>query len=168
MTREIFELIRQYARRGVLVDTNILLLYFVGMVRQERIAQFGRTEQFTPKDFDLLLTFLSNFSTVATTPGILTEVSSFINQLREPDRSACYAILALEISALQESYIPSQNVVSTDWYFAEFGLTDCGIAEVAKRHQYLVLTEDSKVANFLRLQQIDVISFKDLRLIVQG
>lgn len=167
MIYEISNLISQYKSKGILVDTNILLLYFVGTIRRTRISQFGRTAIFTPQDFDLLILFLSDFATVATTQSILTEVSSFINKLGEPDRTDCYNLLAIEISSLQESCIPSQDIASTEWPFAVFGLTDCGIVEAAKRHQYLVLTDDLKVANFLRSEDIDTINFNDLRLIAQ-
>ncbi len=168
MSAQVFALLGKHAGRSVLVDTNILLLYFVGTTRRERISRFGRTDQFTARDFDLLVTFLSDFTTVATTPGILTEVSSFIDKLGEPDRSFCYALFAQEIPSLREFFVPSQGIASTDWYFLEFGLTDCGIAEMAKRYQCLVLTDDAKMANFLRTQQVDVISFDDLRSIAQG
>ena len=167
MTYETAILISQYASRGVLVDSNILLLYFVGMVRRDRISQFPRTEHFTSKDFDLLITFLSEFTTVATTPNILTEVSSFINKLGEPDRSSCYEIFALQVSALSESYIPSQDIASTDWFFSVYGLSDCTMASLAKSNQYLVLTDDLKMASFLHLQEVDTINFNDLRLIIQ-
>ena len=163
MTYETLALISQYTSKGILVDTNILLLYFVGMIRRARISRFNRTEQFTPQDYDLLIALLADFATVATTPNILTEVSSFINKLGEPDRTSCYINFAIEISALQESYVPSRNVVSTDWVFPTYGLTDCGIAEAAKDNQYLVLTDDLKVVSFLRLQGVSTINFNDLR-----
>jgi hypothetical protein len=51
-------LILRYSQKGVLVDTNILLLYFVGKVNRERVARFKRTEQFLPEDFDILLRLL--------------------------------------------------------------------------------------------------------------
>lgn len=114
------------------------------------------------------MTFLSDFSTVATTPSILAEVSSFINQLGEPDQTSCYGVLGVEIDALKETYVPVQQIASTEWYFPVFGLTDSGIAEVAKHCQYLVLADDIKVANFLRQQHIATVSFDDLRAIAQS
>lgn len=168
MIYEISDLISRYKYKGILVDTNILLLYFVGTIRRTRISQFGRTKQFTPQDFDLLILFLSDFATMATTQSILTEVSNFIDKLGEPERTDCYGLLAVEISSLQESCIPSRDIASTEWPFAAFGLTDCGIVETAKRHQYLVLTDDLKVANFLRSEGVDTINFNDLRFIAQS
>ena len=144
MTYETLALISQYTSKGILVDTNILLLYFVGAIRRERISRFSRTEQFTPQDYDLLIALLADFRTVATTPNVLTEVSSFINKLAEPDRTSCYVNFALKIPALQETYVPSRDVVSTDWIFPTYGLTDCGVADTAKNSQYLVLTDDLK------------------------
>jgi len=125
-------MIQKYASRRIIIDTNILLLYFVGELNQERITRFKRTKQFTKVDYGLLSDFLDNFSRIITTPNILTEVNSLINQLGEPDRSGCYAVLAHKIQILQESYLQSQDVVSTDWMFLEYGLTDCGIARLAK------------------------------------
>lgn len=94
MTPDTFALINRYTSKGILVDTNILLLYFVGGIRRSRISQFNRTKQFNTKDYDLLIALLSDFRTVATTPNILTEVSSFIDKLGEPDRASCYLYLA--------------------------------------------------------------------------
>lgn len=42
-------LIRRYHQKGILIDTNILLLYFVGTVNRERITRFNRTQQFIPE-----------------------------------------------------------------------------------------------------------------------
>lgn len=93
----------------------------------------------------------------------MTEVSSFIDKLGEPDQTSCYINFAIEIPALQEMYIPSRDVASTDWVFSTYGVTDCGIAEAAKNNQYLVLTDDFKAANLLRVQGVDTINFNDLR-----
>jgi hypothetical protein len=72
---EIESLFSRYRQKGVLVDTNILLLYFVGATNRERISRFNRTQNFIPEDYDLLLQVLGYFQTIATTPNILTEVS---------------------------------------------------------------------------------------------
>ncbi|MEL7352962.1 MAG: PIN domain-containing protein [Cyanobacteria bacterium P01_A01_bin.116] len=165
MIYETIALINQYVSKGIVVDSNILLLYFVGLVKRSRVSQFPRTEHFTPQDFDLLVTFLSDFKSIATTPNILSEVSSFINKLREPDRSFCYEFFAVEIPSFHEIYVPSKTVASGHWSFKTYGLTDCGLSALAKQKQYLVLTDDLRFANFLHHQKIDTINFKDLRLI---
>jgi len=162
MIEAIQEIIRRYSSRGVLIDTNILLLYFVGASNRSRIGKFKRTKQFTAEDYDLLISFMAQFQTVATMPNILTEVSSLINQLGEPDRSDCYILFANEVSLFQEAYIRSQEIASADWSFPKYGLTDCGIAKIAP-NQYLVLTDDLKLTRYLNSLRIDTLNFNNLK-----
>ncbi len=61
MKEFIRSLFHNYKQKGILIDTNILLLWFVGSVNRSRIFQFNRTEQFLPEDYDLLLQILSYF-----------------------------------------------------------------------------------------------------------
>lgn len=157
-------LFSRYRRQGVLIDTNILLLYFVGTVNRERISQFNRTEKFTPEDYDLLQRMMQQFQKIVTTPNILTEVSNLINQIKEPERSQCFLIftrLTQGVLDLDEIYIESKSVTAVE-KFSKFGLTDCGILNLAKK-QYLVLTDDFKLANYLESEGIDVINFNHVR-----
>lgn len=164
MIEEIEYLIQKYSNKGILIDTNILLLFFVGAVRKSRISRFKRTRQFTALDYEQLIIFLQNFKTIVATPNVLTEVSSFINQLGEPDRSKCYVLFAEEIKVetVTESFIPSRSVVSTDWDFLKYGLTDCGIAAVAK-DRYLVLTDDFNAVHYFYTKGVDTVNFNNIR-----
>jgi hypothetical protein len=50
-----FDRFDQNARaRGILIDTNLVVLLIVGSVNRDRIALFRRTRQYTPADWDLL------------------------------------------------------------------------------------------------------------------
>jgi len=154
-------LFQKYKQKGILIDTNILLLWFVGTVNRERISKFNRTERFVPEDYDTLLQILSDFNKIVTTPNILTEVNSLANQLGEPERSQCLSVFAEGVARLNESYLESTEVVRTD-NFTKFGLTDCGIATLAK-NKYLVLTDDFKLTNYLENIGIDTINFNHIR-----
>lgn len=151
-------LLRKYFPKGILVDTNILLLLFVGELSKERITTFGRTEQFTPEDYDLLVSLLLRFKVIVTTPNILTEVNSLLNRLGEPARE----VFAAGLARLEETYLPSKEIASLDWLFLKYGLTDCGIAGVA-RGKYLVLTDDLRVTVYFNQQGIDTINFNNFR-----
>jgi len=154
-------LFSRYQQKGILVDTNILLLYFVGTTNRERVGRFKRTETFLPEDYDILVEILSYFSKIVTTPNILTEVNSLANQLGEPERTQCFAIFAQGISIFEEHYLESKTIAA-DQHFTRFGLTDCGIVSFA-REQYLVLTDDLKLANHLQEQGIDTVNFNNIR-----
>ena len=163
MSNAIRSLFAKYRQKGILIDTNILLLYLVGSVNRARISKFNRTEKFTLEDYDILLEIISFFPTRVTTPNVLTEVNSLSNQLGEPERSTCLKIFAASMSLLDEQYIDSQTI-SQQTEFVRFGLTDCGIIEVA-RNQYLVLTDDLKLAGHLLSQGIDTVNFNNLRIL---
>jgi len=158
---EVEALLAKYQSKGILIDTNIFLLYLVGTVNRERISKFKRTNQFLPEDYDLLLQIVNGFKKVITTPNIMTEVNSLANQLGEPERSQCLNIFAVIITNISEEYIDS-SIVAQHSLFARFGLTDCGIMCVAK-DKYLVLTDDLKLALYLQAQEIDSINFNNLR-----
>ncbi len=161
MKDEINSLFARYRQKGILIDTNILLLFFVGTVNRERISKFKRTEQFVPEDYDLLVQILNYFQKIVTTPNILTEVNSLANQLGEPERSQCFTIFADGISKLEESYMTSKAIAINE-RFTKFGLTDCGISNLAK-NRYLVLTDDLKLAVYLQKEAIDTINFNNIR-----
>lgn len=155
------KLLNRYWNKGILIDTNILLLLIVGSSNRKRISQFKRTEQFIPEDYDLLIKLIHLFPKIITTPNILTEVNSLTNQIGEQERSKCFAIFAQLISEIDEFTLSSQDIVKNNG-FIKFGLTDCGIVEVSK-NQYLVLTDDFKLFNYLQKLGIDSINFNDLR-----
>jgi hypothetical protein len=158
---EIQALFAKYRNKGILIDTNIFLLYLVGSVNRERISKFKRTMQFEAEDYDTLLQIVSNFTEIITTPNILTEVNSLANQLGEPERSKCCQLFAILITQVKEEYLNS-NDVAQQFFFAKFGLTDSGITQLAK-DKYLVLTDDFKLSLFLLAQGIDTINFNHLR-----
>lgn len=161
MTDHVLELVERYRSRGVLVDSNVLLLYFVGRFQRQLVPDFKRTAQFKVEDYDLLELFLSNFQRIVTTPNILTEVNSLLGQLGEPRKSNCIKGFAGGIGLLGEHYVPSADAAQVD-QFAKLGLTDTVIAHLAEG-SYLVLTDDAKLTCFLQRIPVDVVNFNHLR-----
>ncbi|MDJ0601003.1 MAG: PIN domain-containing protein [Crocosphaera sp.] len=155
------KLLNRYQNKGIVIDTNILLLLIVGTANRKRISQFKRTQQFIPEDYDLLIELINLFPKIIITPNILTEVNSLTNQIGEPERSKCFAIFAQLISEIEECALSSQEIVKNNG-FIKFGLTDCGIIELSK-NQYLVLTDDLKLSNYLQKLGIDSINFNHLK-----
>lgn len=154
-------LLYQYRSKGLLVDTNLLLVYFIGSVDPLRIPKFKRTSTFAVEDFHTLERVFDFFSVVATTPNILTEVNSFINQLPEELKPAFYAKACDLISTLKEHCMASNEICLLN-PFQRFGLTDSAIISLAEK-RYLVLTDDFKLANYLQVVGTDVINFNHIR-----
>jgi hypothetical protein len=155
------ELVARYKNKGLLIDTNLLLLYFTGTYDPNRIPKFKRTMAFTVVEFRLLNGFLDVFDKLVTTPNVLTEVSSLSGQLAENLRAAFYSDFANRIPLLEEHYVSSVDASSLA-HFNKFGLTDSGIVQLV-RDRYLVLTDDLKLAAYLQNCDIDVINFNHIR-----
>ena len=68
-------LIEKYHSKGVLVDSNLLVLFLVGTVNKRRILEFKRTQGFTLEDFDLLENLIRWFGRLIATPHVLAQVS---------------------------------------------------------------------------------------------
>jgi hypothetical protein len=103
-------LLEKFRRLGILVDTNLMLLYFVGAFDVSFISRFKRTQNFSPADYTLLTLFLAEFSKIVTTPNILTEINSFSNQIEGKLKSDYYKVFADKISPLVEIYTSSSDI----------------------------------------------------------
>jgi hypothetical protein len=161
MTDYIEDLIGRYKNKGLLVDSNLLLVYFVGMYDPDRISRFKRTMAFTGDEFLLLAKFFAVFDKVITTPNVLTEVSNLLGQLPDSLRSSFFADFAKRLALLEEHYSSSAGI-STTTHFDRFGLTDSGIAQLVEG-QYLVLTDDLSLFGYLQNRGIDAINFNHIR-----
>jgi hypothetical protein len=161
MSGGVAQLISRYAARGALVDSNMMLLHFVGGFQPELIRRFKRTAQFTVEDYHLLRYVLAQFRSIITTPRVLSEVGNLSAQLGEPLRREYFAHFARGIALLDEHYVTSADAARHEG-FTRFGLTDCGIADLAVR-KYLVLTDDLRLAQYLGSLGVDALNFNHIR-----
>jgi predicted nucleic acid-binding protein len=149
---------QQYGRTGLLIDTNLLLLYLVGLLDRTRITRFERTEKYTPEDFDALVAIVGRFQRVVTTPHILAETSNLGGQLGGKLHAAFFDVLATAITTLDEQYVRSNDAMQG---YRKLGLTDAGIIHIART--YLILTDDFPLSGYLQSIGADVINFNWVR-----
>ena len=163
MNDYINELIRKHRCTGILLDTNILLLYFVGAVDPERINTFKRTysQGFSMEDYFILVNLLDQFEQAITTPNILTEVSNFLGQLPQNLHTQYFNTFANGIRTLNEHYITSSDAFQR-LELQPFGLTDAGIIETAKDN-FLLLTEDFKLSQCAHYAGVDTLNFNHIK-----
>lgn len=155
------QLLIKYRTEGVVVDTNLLLLYVVGAQDPNRIDRFSRTDTFTADDFQLLDRLLGHFETAVTTPPILTEVSNLLGQLAKQPRRECMMLFPELIPELDETH-PASEEICDHPYFLQFRLTDAGIADVSD-DSHLVVTDDLSHYHRLANDRYAVINFNHLR-----
>lgn len=122
---------------GLLIDTNLLVLFTVGAVNRERIETFKRTRQYTKADYDLLLRVIANFNRLCTVAHVLAEVSN-LTDLTGPEREQARCVLQKAISSFNEVEMPSARAAG-DRLYLELGLVDAAIGVAARVHNCAVL-----------------------------
>lgn len=84
-------LLEKHRGRGVLVDSNLLVLFITGSVNRRRIQTSKRTSGFTDEDFDLLVRLIDHFGKLIATPHVLSQVSDLTDlKADELRRAACW------------------------------------------------------------------------------
>jgi hypothetical protein len=153
-------LLRRYKSRGILLDTNLLLLFAIGNYSPQRILTFKRTTQYTLRDFEMILSIIGYFDRRVTTPNILTEVDNLSRQLPEREHVAVAGVMSQLIAQLFEVYTPSAHIVPQEAY-ADFGLTDC--ITMAYAREVLIVTDDFPLSGMLASQGRDVLNLNHFR-----
>ncbi len=153
-------LIEKHRSKGVLVDTNLLVLLLVGSVNKRRIGTFKRTQNFTVEDFDLLSGLVSWFGKLVTTPHVLSQVSD-LTDLPGKDLRTIRGLFGSLVEQMEESYDISRVLITHD-LFSRLGLTDAAIATVCSRG-ILVLTTDLNLQLALQNCGTDALNFNHIR-----
>lgn len=150
-----------YFGKGILIDSNILLLLVVGAYKQSLIGT-DRLANFSVRDYELLLRMLSRFKPIVTTPHILTEVNNLaFSMVKGRYRDGVQTAFLGVIQWLHEERMPAM-VIGERRAFLPLGLTDAAIS-LAAEQAYLVLTDDGPLYAFLAGQGLDAVNFNHLR-----
>lgn len=158
MNDYLLKLIQKYKRKGLLIDTSILLLYIVGSFDINLIRTFKRTQMFSENDFEIVSKFIDYFELKITTPHVLTEVSDFID-----NRQILQSVLKVFIESAKEIFLESLEL-SKEESFLKFGLADTSVTYSAK-DRCLILTDDKPLYGFLMNSQIDAVNLDQIRAI---
>jgi hypothetical protein len=148
-------------RSGLLLDTNLLVLYAIGTVSTDRIKTFKRTSIYSREDYELLVQVINRFSILYTVAHVMAEVSN-LTDLKGPDRLRARRVLADTIAVLKEPHVSSLEASGTSNY-ENLGLTDAAISVVAHEYKCEVLTDDLDLYLSLLKEGVTVEKFSHLR-----
>lgn len=155
------DLVTRHRDTGIIVDTNVLLAWFVGAYDPRLLPTFKRTNTYSVDDLTLLASLLGHFKRIITLPNVLTEVNSLSNQLPDRLKPDYYAEFKNRVETYHEEYVESR-IACEQPQFARCGLTDAAIIRVAEKG-ILVLTDDFPLANRLGQMHLDCINFNHIR-----
>jgi len=153
----VLEVIRD---RGVLLDTDLLILYLVGITNRNRIGRYKRTQSYSAEDFDRLVSLISQAGAFVTTPHVLTQVSDLV-KLDAPEFERFLELFGRWVEDTSEQMTPAVDLVGHSM-FPRVGLADAGIGTVAEQGT-VVVTDDFDLYLALAERSLPVINFNHLR-----
>jgi hypothetical protein len=149
--------------KTLLLDTNLLLLLFIGGKDLSLISKARTLTAFVEDDYDLLAEVINHnsFNRLVTTPHIMTEVSNLLGKEREDIRELGREAMAEFLGKCTEQ-TESSVILVADPEFSRLGLTDVAIA-VASRLPAFVLTADFQLYLHVSRSGLEAENFHHIR-----
>lgn len=113
-------------RRAVILDTNLLVLFVVGVASPDYIATHKRLRAYTNSDFTLLKELLKPANRVIVTPHVLAETSNMAGHANEPARTHIMKTFRGLLAKLDERHRPCVEVAERP-EFVVLGLADAAL-----------------------------------------
>ena len=148
-------------KKGLLLDTNLLVLYLVGQTEEGMVEKHKRTSQYTVDDYRLLLKIVHSQSRLMTTPHVLAEVSNLVAfQGRLQNRF--HDLFEANIQIFEsERYFSGKEICGSP-AFRKLGVTDTGIV-LLSTEGIVVMTDDLDLHLWLNQKGAASINFTHLR-----
>ena len=139
--KDVLEYVIRRATKGVIFDTNVLLVFLVGLWNVKKISRFKRTSAYNEKDFELLLAIAQTVGKLVTTPHILTETCNLCDTYNRQHGNEIYGGIVNLVNNVVERRQEAVRLTS-DPLFLTFGLADMSLID-ASRHHHLVVTDEA-------------------------
>lgn len=153
-------LAKKFRQKGILIDTNLLILLLVGSYNEDMISSFKRTTNYVVEDYRYLKVFLTGFEKHFYTPNILTEITNLTDTINIAPNFSFFQHVKYMLSAFKEENISSDEIMQLK-SFLKFGLTDAVNCKLSDK--YLVLTDDLRLCSYLESQGLPAINFNHIR-----
>jgi len=165
MRDDLFDLLRSFEPRGILLDTNLLVVYVVALTDPRRVGVVKRTENFESSDGRFLLMLLPRYAKRYTTPAILAEASNllepFFKSLPREALAWLRSAIREELSVTEEIYVPAREIAA-DEALLRYGFTDLAVAALAGQRM-VVLTADAPLSSLLDARQLPCVNYNQIR-----
>lgn len=145
-----------------MIDTNLFLLLLVGRYDSRYLSSFKRTASFTPRDYQLLRTFVGKFQGVVIESHVFAELSNHCFQMPEYRLRIFMNHFVEAIKPLAESHVLKDNILGEN-VFPKLGVTDTALLISCFTNKYFLITQDWPLTKIAEDHGVDVINFDDIR-----
>lgn len=153
---------------GIILDTNVLLVFFVGIRNPAWIKDLKLTNTYDEKDFKIILQIIKPFRKIIITDGVLTEVTNHLKNART-DSSKLHLYFCSLADYLRDSNKVLHPIFKfSDWNDQEiarlckFGFTDISMFEYSSKNRTALLTDDGPFHTYAK-GQIPVIKYSVIK-----
>jgi hypothetical protein len=160
------DLIRRHRNTGILVDTNMLLVYLVGLLNREWVSEVSPNRAYSSDDFELVSNILGRFNLLIVTPAVLAEVSNLsTSRLSAFQRQEFLKFLArlLPTAAFTEQLAALVSVTAANG-FTRFGFTDATIEKIGASG-VPIFTDDANLYQYLASRKVEVFNYNHIRML---
>ena len=149
------------SRAGLLIYTNLLVLFIVGGVNLDGIKSFKRARQYSKSDYQLLVRVLEGFAPLYTLAHVMAEVSN-LTDLAGPERLQARRVMKETRSILREPEMASLRAAERR-RTRGLDLLMPRSWRLAREHRCAVLTDDLDLYLALSRDGIVALNFTHLR-----
>ncbi len=158
------DLLRRYRGTGVMLDTNLLVMYLIGVYDKELVPQFKRTEKYSVDDFEFLEFYVGQFDKLIVTPHVLAETWNFIEKIPKHQFDDFLSKVVPHIEVFEEEYVNKKTLLSSKG-FSHIGITDMAVIQAAKSKKCFVITDDLRAYAHFFENGVETININHLRTI---
>ncbi len=153
-------------RSGLVIDTNMLIVYLVGLYNPDEIPKCKRTRDYKIDDFIFIYELVKNTKAkIIVTPHILAELSNhtFDKLFYEPGLSKYIKRVVDEVAKATEHPSSKDDLIIDIKSLARFGFADCSIIDAARTLRCAVLTNEGELSRSLEAEKVPVLDINHIR-----
>jgi len=152
---------------GLIVDTNILLLFLIGSYNPIFIKDCALVSQYSVEDFELLKKVFERFQNrkIIITPQIIAEVSNLSMTKMYGDKlHYCFQVFIRFLRTAEEHHQKSDCLWGMELQvLGKYGFTDLTIFELAKNNHMIILTDEEDFFNYSYTKGVPVMKFSHFK-----
>ncbi len=130
----------------ILIDTNSLIIFLIGLIDPKLIKSHKRTSIYEEQDFNDLVSFIGDIKKLVVLPNVWTEVDNLLNDFNRGHKENYIEEITNTIKLTSEIYLTSEVATKSDGFY-DLGLTDSLLLEHSKNCE-LLITSDSKLSDY--------------------
>lgn len=161
----------KYQPEGLIVDTNILILFLIGNYDIKFIESYellnNSNKKYLSSDFDLLKKIFSMFKKLVITPNVITELSNLTITKNGfyGEKLLFYIETVIKfLKSVEERHQKTDCLWGLELkIISKFGLTDLTMFELSKQTKMPILTDELPFYTYAYSNRVPIIKFEHIK-----